>query len=306
MSEKNIYDVIIIGGGPGGLTAALYAARAGFKTLVLEKMPVFGGQMTQTSEIENYSGIKGSIDGFTLGDNMKKSAEEFGAEIKSTEVKNVDLKSEIKKIITSDNEYYSKNVIIATGAEYKKLNLKDEDSLIGRGISYCAHCDGMFFKNKTVVVVGGGNSAVGDALYLSNICKKVYIVHRRDTLKATKIYHSQLEEKENVEFIWDSVVTEFLYDDKITAIKTQNLKTSEKKEILCDGVFINIGRKPSTDIFKNQITTDENGYIIADESTKTNIKGVYAVGDVRTKSLRQIITAASDGAMAIDCIENNH
>ncbi len=296
MSER-VYDTIVLGGGPGGYTAAMYAARAGMSVLVLEKFSA-GGQMTQTSIIENYPGFNEGIDGFTLGFQMQNGAERFGAKTVQTEILSVELKSENKIIKTDSGEYVGKTVIIATGADHKHLGIENEETLIGRGVGYCAACDGMLYRGKTVAVVGGGNSAAADALLLSKICQKVYVIHRRDTLRATKVYHDPLLKAENVEFKWNSRVSELLFDKKISGIKIENVLNGECEEIEIQGLFISIGRTPATSLFKGQIDLDESGYIIADESTKTNVDGVFAVGDVRTKRVRQIITAASDGAVA--------
>ena len=296
MANK-IYDTVIIGGGPAGYTAALYAARAGLSTLVLEKLSP-GGQMTETQNIENYPGFSDGIDGFTLGFNMQAGAEKFGAESNMTEVISADLSKNPKIITTDSGEVLAKTVIIATGAHHKHLGIKNEEELIGRGVGYCAACDGMLYKDKTVAVVGGGNSAVQDALLLSRICKKVYLIHRRDTLRATKIYHEPLMKTENVEFLWDSAVDEFLFEKKLYALNVKNLKDGSLKTLELDGVFISIGRAPVSELFKNDLTLDEQGYIVADESTKTNIPGVFAAGDLRTKALRQVVTAAADGAVA--------
>ncbi len=292
-----IYDVIIIGGGPAGYTSALYMSRAGFETLVLEKFSA-GGQMTQTSQIDNYPGFDEGVDGFTLGFKMQQGAERFGAKTLQTEVKSVDLKDKIKAIETADGKFLAKSVIIATGAEHRHLGLENEEDLIGKGVGYCAACDGMFYKNKTVVVVGGGNSAAHDAILLSKICGKVILVHRRDTLRAEKVYHEPLLKTENVEFLWNSVVSEILADNKVTGVKVKNTVDGSEKEIKAEGVFISIGRAPVTELFKGQLNIDKNGYIITDETTKTNIDGVFAVGDVRTKPVRQIVTAVADGATA--------
>lgn len=299
---EHIYDIIIIGGGPAGYTSALYASRAGFDTIVLEKMTA-GGQMTLTGDIDNYPGFDEGIDGFTLGMKMKKGAERFGAKTKFAEVKAVDFSSEIKKIITNKEELFGKTVIIASGANPRELGVQNEQDLIGRGIHYCAHCDGRFYKDKTVIVVGGGNSAVADALYLSRLVKKVYLVHRRDTLRATKIYHEPLMNAENVEFLWNSKIHDFIVDGRVVGAKIQNVKTNEINEVYCDGIFVSIGRKPATEFLGDAVKIDNNGYIIADETTRTNIEGVYAVGDVRTKALRQVVTAVSDGAVAVHYIE---
>ena len=293
----NIYDVIIIGGGPAGYSAALYTSRAGLDTLVIEKSAP-GGQMALTDIIDNYPGFNDGVDGFTLGMNMQSGAERFGAKTEYAEIISVDFSEKIKKLNTPTGILLAKAVIIATGADPRRLGIEGEEKLVGKGLHYCAHCDGRFYKNKTAVVVGGGNSAVSDALYLSHLCKKVIVIHRRDTLRATKIYHEPLMKAENVEFVWNSAVTEYIADGRITGVKVKNVKSGEHTEVLCDGVFVSIGREPITSIFKGKIYLDENGYIIADETTKTNIDGVFAAGDVRTKALRQVITAASDGATA--------
>ena len=293
----HIYDVVIIGGGPAGYSAALYTSRAGLDTLVVEKMAP-GGQMALTDIIDNYPGFNEGVDGFTLGMNMQLGAEKFGAKTEYTEVVNVELAEKIKKITTSSGILYSKAVIIATGADPRKLGIEDEDSLIGKGLHYCAHCDGRFYKDKTVIVVGGGNSAVSDALYLSHLCKKVIMIHRRDTLRATKIYHEPLMKANNVEFMWDSAIDSYIVDGRIVGANVKNLKSGKVSEVMCDGIFVSVGREPLSYLFKDQITLDSYGYIVADESTMTNIEGVFAAGDVRTKALRQVITAASDGATA--------
>ena len=292
-----IYDMIIIGGGPAGYTGALYAARAGLDVQVLEKLSA-GGQMALTSQIDNYPGFSEGIDGFTLGEKMQQGAESFGARTELAEVYALDLKAEPKRIETSEGEFLAKTVVIATGASPRELGVPREQALIGRGVNYCAACDGMFYKGKTVVVAGGGNSAAGDALQLSRIAEKVILVHRRDTLRATKIYHKALEEAPNVEFAWNSAITELISDGKLKAVRVRDVQTGQLREIPCDGLFVSIGRKPSTDLVKGQLELDEAGYIIADETTRTNIPGVFAAGDVRTKVLRQIITAAADGASA--------
>lgn len=302
LNKDIVYDMIIVGGGPGGYTSALYAARAGFNVLVLEKFSA-GGQMALTHQIDNYPGFEDGIDGFSLADKMKKQAERFGARSENAEVIKVNLTVNPKEIETAKGTFLSKTVLLAAGANPRELGVDKESELIGRGVAYCASCDGMFYRGKTVVVVGGGNTAAADAILLSRIAKKVIIVHRRDTLKATRIYHEPLMNAENVEFKWDSTVTELLYEDKITGVKIKNVKTGEESIIDCDGVFVSVGRKPATDFLGRQLDLDENGYIIADETTKTSIPGVYAVGDIRTKQLRQVVTAVSDGAMAVHSAE---
>lgn len=295
---EHIYDVIIIGGGPAGYTAALYATRAGLDTVLLEKMSA-GGQMALTGDIDNYPGFPDGIDGFTLGMQMQQGAERFGAKTEYAEVESVEFSDKIKKIVTGFGTYYGKTVIIASGANPRELGIDSEKELTGRGVHYCAHCDGRFYKDKTVVVVGGGNSAAADALYLANLAKKVYVVHRRDSLRATKIYHDPLMKTENVEFVWDSIVTDFIVDSKVKGVKIRNKIDGDESELVCDGVFVSIGRNPATDFLTGAVKLDKNGYIIADESTKTNIDGVFAAGDVRTKALRQIVTAVADGAVAV-------
>lgn len=297
-----LYDVLIIGGGPGGYTAALYAARAGLSVVVLEKLSA-GGQMALTSQVDNYPGFPEGIDGFTLGEQMQQQAERFGAQTVLAEVQSVRLTGKIKEVTTSEGDFQGKTVVLATGASPRPLGLTGEDSLIGRGVNYCAACDGMFYRDKTVVVVGGGNSAVADAMLLSRIAKKVIIVHRRDTLRATKIYLQPLLDAPNVEFYWNSTVEELLHEDKLTGVILRDVNTGRQTHIPCDGIFISIGRQPATDLVKGQLTLDPAGYIPADETTATEIPGVYAVGDLRTKGLRQIVTAVADGAAAVHHIE---
>lgn len=298
--RQDMYDVAVIGGGPGGYTAALYCARSGLSVLVLEKLSP-GGQMATTSMVDNYPGFEEGIDGFELGEKMQRGAERFGAETAFVNVTAVDLKNEIKVIDTSKGQVKARAVVLATGASPREIGLPEEASLRGRGVAYCATCDGMMYRNKTVVVVGGGNSAAADALYLSKICKKVYLVHRRDTLRASNVYLEPLKNS-SVEFIWNSQVKQILHDKKVTGVVVENIE-GQLTEIPCDGVFAAIGRVPDTELFKGQTELDGQGYIQADESTRTNLPGVFAVGDVRTKPLRQIVTAASDGAVASHFIE---
>ena len=293
----HVYDTLILGGGPAGYSAALYTARAGLDTLVIEKICP-GGQMATTDIIDNYPGFDTGIDGMELGMKMMAGAERFGAKSAYAEVKEVDLAPEIKRVITTDGEYLGKTVIIATGASPRPLGLSDEQALIGRGVHYCAHCDGRFYKGKTVMVVGGGNSAASDALYLSGLCEKVILVHRRDTLRATKIYHAPLMQASNVEFCWNSKVTELHADKRIESVTLTDIPTGEQREIKIDGLFVSIGRQPATELFAGQIALDAQGYIVADESTRTSLAGVFVAGDVRTKTLRQVVTAAADGAVA--------
>lgn len=302
MNFQHIYDMIIIGGGPGGYTAALYAARAGLDTVVLEKLSV-GGQMALTEQIDNYPGFEDGIDGFELAGKMQRQAERFGARTEYAEVYKLDLTAQPKIAETSEGIFYGKTVILATGANPRELGVAREKELVGRGIAYCAACDGMAYRGKTVVVVGGGNSAAAAALLLSRIAKKVIVVHRRNTLRATKIYHESLLKAENVEFRWNSVVTELLYEDRLTGIRLADVTSGGASIVECDGVFISVGRKPATELVSGQLELDEGGYVAAGEMTQTNIPGVYAVGDVRTKPLRQVVTAVADGAMAVHMAE---
>lgn len=295
--EQKITDVIIIGGGPGGYTAALYSARANLKTVVIEKLSS-GGQMATTSQVDNYPGFEEGVNGFELGEKMRQGAERFGVETLFAEVESVDLNAELKVIHTSEGDYFARTVILATGANPREMGLEEEQKLKGRGVAYCATCDGMFYRNKTVVVVGGGNTAVADALFLSKICNKVYLVHRRDQLRASKSYMSALKQSLNIEFIWNAKVKEILHDKKVTGIVAEDIESGDAIKVACDGVFVAIGRIPNTDLFKGQIELDDGGYIVADETTRTNLPGVFAVGDVRTKPLRQIVTATADGAVA--------
>lgn len=292
-----LYDVIIIGGGPCGYSAGLYATRAGLDTLVIEKMSP-GGQMTLTGDIDNYPGFDQGIDGFTLGMQMQKGAERFGAKTEYAQVTAVDFSEKIKKITTTSDDFYGKTVIIATGANPKKLGLLKENELTGKGVHYCAHCDGRFYKGKKVAVIGGGNSAAADALYLANLCEKVYLIHRRDSLRASRVYHQPIFDAENIEIIWDSQAVELSGDGRLSGITLENTKTAEKTHLMVDAIFVSIGREPQSELFRDFLDIDPYGYIIADETTKTNLGGVFASGDVRTKALRQVVTACADGAVS--------
>jgi len=301
-NDEHVYDMIVIGGGPGGYTAALYAARAGLDTLVIEKLSA-GGQMALTHQIDNYPGFVDGVGGWELADQMQRQAERFGAKTKNAEVRSVDLQAKPKAVKTSEGIFRGRTIVLATGANPRELGVPGEKELVGRGVAYCAACDGMFYKGKTVVVVGGGNSAAADALLLSRIAKKVIVVHRRDTLRATKVYHEPLMKAENVEFRWNSVVTELIHEDRVAGVRLKDVQTGEEAEIAVDGVFVSVGRKPATELVAGQIELDRGGYISAGETTETNIPGVYAVGDVRTKLLRQVVTAVADGAVAVHMAE---
>lgn len=300
--EEQIFDTVIIGGGPAGYSAALYCARAGFSVLLLEKLSP-GGQMGTTDIIDNYPGFPEGINGFDLAVRMKQGAERFGVTTKLSEVISVELAGKVKQIRTKKGTYLARTVVLASGAYPRELGLSGERELRGRGVSYCATCDGMFYRGKTVAVVGGGNTAVADVLYLSRICEKVYLIHRRDTLRASKVYKEPLAGAPNVELVLNSNVTQLLQDGKITGVKVENKLTAEVREIACDGVFVAVGYLPATELYVGQIDMDESGFVLADETTRTNIDGVFAVGDLRRKHLRQVITAAADGATAAHFIE---
>ena len=293
---KRIYDMIVLGGGPGGYTAALYAARAGRSVLVLERLSP-GGQMALTSDVDNYPGFPEGVDGFELGLKFQEQAHRFGAETEYAEVRSMDLSANPKVLHTPDGDFFARSVVLATGAGPRKLGIENEERLTGRGVHYCAHCDGMFYRGKTLVLVGGGNSAAAEALHLARLAKKVILVHRRDTLRATKLYHEPLMKLPNLEFRWNSAVSELPGEDRLSGVKIKNLLSGEEELLEADGLFVSIGRVPSTALVEGQLEL-EGGYIRADESTRTSIPGVFAVGDVRTKALRQIITAAADGANA--------
>jgi len=297
-----IYDMIIVGGGPGGYTAALYASRAGLNVLIIERLSA-GGQMNLTGQIDNYPGFPEGVDGFQLSYNMQQQAERFGAKTKYAEVLQLELDGEVKSVHTNEGSYQAKTVVISTGANPRQLGVAREKEMVGRGVAYCAHCDGGFYRGKTVVVAGGGNSAAAEALYLSRIAKEVILVHRRDSLRATQVYHKPLMEAPNIRFLWDSEIVGLLGEDVLSGVRVRNRKNGEEQVLDVQGLFVSIGRKPATELLKDQLTLDSAGYIMAGEDTKTSIPGVYAVGDVRVKELRQIVTAVADGAMAAHMAE---
>ena len=292
-----IYDVMIVGGGPAGYTAALYCARAGFSTLVLEKLSA-GGQIALTEQVDNYPGFDEGIDGFTLGQKMEAQAERFGAETELTEVLSLSLQGDVKTAVTTEGTFQARVVILATGANPRPLGVADEEVFLGRGVHYCAACDGMFYRGKTVAVVGGGNTAAADALLLSRVAKEVHLIHRRDSLRATKIYHQPLQEASNVVFHWNSTVESLLPGEAFTGLRLRDKVSGAVTDLACDGVFVSIGRSPNTALVAGQVELDPADYAVADETTRTNLPGVFAVGDVRTKALRQVVTAAADGAVA--------
>lgn len=296
MSGEKIYDLIIAGAGPAGMSAAVYASRANLSTLMLEK-GVPGGQMMNTEEIENYPGYD-HILGPDLSVKMFEHAQKFGAEYQYAEILDVEDKGEYKLVKTTNGEYKSKAFIIATGSSPRRLGVPGEDQLTGRGVSWCAVCDGAFFKNRELVVVGGGDSAVEEAIFLTKFATKVTVVHRRDEFRAQKIIQDRLFSNPKINVIWDSVVTEIKGEKKVTGVIIENVKTQEKSELAADGVFIYVGADPISKPFLNLGVTNESGYIPTDELMRTNVEGIFAAGDIREKTLRQIITAANDGSQA--------
>lgn len=296
---SDIYDLAILGGGPAGITAAIYASRAKLNTIWIDKNFAPGGQITATYEVDNYPGMPG-ISGMDLGEAFGEHARKLGLEPKREKLLSLEnISGDIKTIHTKKNEYQARTIILAFGAEHRKLDIPGEDDLGGLGVSYCATCDGAFYKDRTVVVVGGGNAAAEDAVFLSGLCKKVYLVHRRDELRADKAIQEKIFDCENIEMVWDSVPLEILGQDEVTGIKIRNVKTGEERELDTDGVFIAVGIVPNTTFVKAQLELDENGYICAGEEGITSAAGVFAAGDIRTKALRQVVTAVSDGANAV-------
>lgn len=292
-----MYDLIIIGSGPAGLGAAVYGKRAGLNLLVIEKNPMSGGQVLNTYEVDNYLGLPG-INGFDMGVKFREHAEKMGAEFKETEVTGIEDKGSFKLVHTQDGDFEAKTLILAMGARHAHLNVPGEEELTGMGVSYCATCDGAFFRNKTVAVVGGGDVAVEDAIFLARICKKVYLIHRRDSLRAAKVLQDSLLEQPNVEILWDSAVTAINGEDMVTGLTVKQVKTGEEKELPVNGIFIAVGIHPDTEICRDLVACEDSGYILAGEDTHTDVPGIFAAGDIRKKPLRQIITAVADGANA--------
>ncbi|MBQ7840482.1 MAG: thioredoxin-disulfide reductase [Lachnospiraceae bacterium] len=293
-----MYDLIIIGSGPAGLSAAVYGKRAGFNTLVLEKSPMSGGQVLNTYEVDNYLGMPG-INGFDMGMQFREHADRLGAEFLEADVTGISVEGEKKLVYTRKETLEAKAVIVACGAVHKKLEVLGEERLAGRGISYCATCDGAFYRGKTAAVVGGGDVAVEDAIFLARSCKKVYVIHRRDELRAAKSLQDRLFALPNVEMIWNSTVSEILGEEMVTGLLLHNRKEEKEQKLEVDGVFIAVGITPDSGICKDLVQMDENGYLIAGEDCATSVPGIFAAGDVRTKKLRQIVTAVADGANAV-------
>ena len=291
------YDTIIIGGGPAGLAAGIYAMRSRLKTVLLERfMP--GGQMVMTDFVENYPGFRDGIGGLDLGANMEMQARNLGLEILSSEVMAVDFSAEEKVVQTSDGELRAPTIIISTGATPRRLGVLGEDRLTGKGVSYCATCDGAFFRDKAIAVVGGGNTAVQDAVFLTKFASKVTIIHRRDALRATRILQERALKNVKIEMAWNSIVVEVQGDSRVESLLIENVKDGSRRVLAVEGVFILIGTHPITELFKGQIVLDPEGYVITDEDMQTNVPGVFAAGDCRRKRLRQMVTAAADGAIA--------
>lgn len=290
-------DVMIIGGGPAGMTAGLYAVRQGLKAAVYEKLMV-GGQASTTNIIENYPGYPAGIGGPELMMAFQQQAENAGCEIRYDEIQNLALDGDIKKAYTSEGAVEARTCILSMGAQPRNLDIPGEEAFRGRGVSYCATCDGAFYRGKSALIVGGGNTAAEDALYLAGLCEKVYIIHRRDALRADSLLVARLKAAPNIEIIWNSVPLEFAGSASLERAVIQNVRTHEVSELEIAGAFVAVGQTPRTELVQGQLELDKAGFIVADETTATSLKGVYAAGDIRTKALRQVITAAADGAVA--------
>jgi thioredoxin reductase (NADPH) len=301
--ENKIYDVLIIGAGPAGMGAAIYAQRAGLDCAVIDQSPVSGGQVLTTYEVDNYLGLPG-ISGSDISDKFREHADKLGVEFITADVQAIKNNDDSKTIITDEGEFMSRTVVLATGAHHSTLGVDGEAKLSGMGVSYCATCDGAFFRNRTVAVVGGGDVAVEDAIFLARICKKVYLIHRRDELRAALILQKQLMSFENIEILWNSEVDEITGSDIVEGIKIRNNKTGESTTLELNGVFIAVGVVPNTGLLKGMVEMDDKGYIIAGENCETSCAGIFAAGDIRKKPMRQIITAVADGANAINSVKN--
>ena len=297
-----MYDLIIIGSGPAGLSAAVYGRRAGFSTLVIEKNPMSGGQVLNTYEVDNYLGLPG-INGFDMGMKFREHAEKMQAEFIEADVLGVEDMGDYKLVKTTDGDYEAKAVIIASGASHSHLGVPGEEELSGMGVSYCATCDGAFFRGKTVAVIGGGDVAVEDAIFLARACEKVYLIHRRDSLRAAQSLQDTMLALPNVEVCWNSVVESINGEGRVNSITLVHKNGGTKSELAVQGVFIAVGIKPNSESFINNIAADEKGYLIAGEDCATSMPGVFAAGDIRTKKLRQIVTAVADGANAVEGIQ---
>lgn len=292
-----MYDLIIIGSGPAGLSAAVYGKRAGLELLVIEEKPMSGGQILNTYEVDNYLGMPG-INGFDMGMEFRKHADKLGVEFKEASVTAVADKGDVKQVFMGEEVLETRTVIFATGAEHAQLGIPGEEELSGMGVSYCATCDGAFFKGKTVAVVGGGDVALEDAIYLARTCEKVYLIHRRDELRGAKILQEELQALPNAEILYSHVVTEIKGEDMVEALLLKDVKTGEEKELAVAGIFIAVGIHPNTELLNEKVETDEAGYVLAGEDCATNVPGIYVAGDIRKKPMRQIVTAVADGANA--------
>ncbi len=297
-----MYDIIIIGSGPAGLSAAIYAQRACLDTIVIEKNGISGGQVLNTWEVDNYPGFPG-VTGFELSRQFREHANKLGARVVQDEVVQVELSGNVKKVVCEEETYEARCVILASGAHHRTLEVPGEEELRGAGVSYCATCDGAFFRGRTVAVVGGGDAALEDAIFLARMCEKVYIVHRRDKLRGAKRLQERLQALENVEFVWNSETAAIEGNGQVEALRLRQTQTGEERRLDVDGVFIAVGIAPESELYAGQLELDEQGYIRADESGQTSVPGVFAAGDVRTKALRQILTAASDGANCVASAE---